>query len=330
MAGRSPTTKKKSAKARKASKGDRVGAKPGETTAKKKPAPGASRGERPARAPVAKPVKQVDVGWTAAVARSKAKAEAKAPAVDVGWAAAAARAKATAADKRYQAARLLAEADELEAAEERAREALAAEERRLAAPPWEPPKKPAKKPKKPPARKLGSEGGAPPRPPRIPSPRSDAPSRPTTPLHPGHAWYFDKRRNQWRQRETYAERIRRLVDKMGYTKSVARGHARKKEGEMGIAYARQLAQAIPSVSNIVERHALRLALLGYFRMEQFAPTWKFMGPVITKTDPDEPAGYLKGPRDWHEKRELYKKIAVYFEHYFGVERHMTFTILFGS
>ncbi len=111
------------------------------------------------------------------------------------------------------------------------------------------------------------------------------------------------------------------MGKERYSLSEARGHPRRKLGELGVREQRELAAAIPQAKG-AERKALRKKMLAKFGITHFDPEKAFYGQR-------EVRGGLKGPRDWHDRRAVYKKIAEYESKYFGVERNETFALLFS-
>ncbi len=124
-----------------------------------------------------------------------------------------------------------------------------------------------------------------------------------------------------RVRESYQDRIARLMSQ-GFSKSEARGHARKVEGELGVQYDRKLAVAVVRARDEEERHFLRRQLLARFQIANFEAEAEFVGVRIVQDD-------LYGPFDWHKRRRLYQKIAEHLNRFFSVTKNETFSLLFS-
>lgn len=142
----------------------------------------------------------------------------------------------------------------------------------------------------------------------------------------GQAFFTPKKRKKRgpskpRVRETYAARIKRLMDR-GFTRAQARGHARKKVGELGIAFGRKLDKAVAQTKGEPARYAIRAELLSYFNIKHFEAEREFVEERVRIDG-------LKGPRDWHRRRQMYEKIAAHLERLFGTERNEAFSLLFS-
>lgn len=145
---------------------------------------------------------------------------------------------------------------------------------------------------------------------------------PLKPLTPGKTPAKRKGPKKRDYKLEYKLRMERLITKKGYTRSQARGHARLKKGELSIAEQERLAQGYFSKDHNV-RIRQRSDMLKKFGLPDLEAEGRFFG----RREFRHGVGY--GPRDWHNRREKYERIAAYNEKYFGVERNETFHLLFS-
>lgn len=180
---------------------------------------------------------------------------------------------------------------------------------------WEPPVKSKSPSKTSPAKRPRTRKTATPPPPGpgTSSPRTKATKKTATKTKPRVRDY----------KAEYQRRVERLEKEKGYSRSEARGHPRKKKGELGVSYGRKIAEDAILSKNPRERRQIRADLLKRFDIPFFEPERGFIGRR------EHRFGVGNGPADWHRRRALYEVIASHFERLFGVERSETFSLLFS-